>query len=232
MNLWKVFWHTSVTGKFVLLILLLMSIQSWYVIISSYLRYRAFYSLVKILREDLQKIESFKEVVRWIKGLEESLVEFRLKRLAARFVEVYEEYMGKPPEVEKISIEERINLASKELREHTQMEETELLSHLEKGLGFLATVGNVAPFIGLFGTVWGIMQAFHEIGLRGSASLATVAPGIAEALINTAMGLFCAIPAVIAYNYFLTKKQEIQRETDLLFNEVFLLLKRGFLKKI
>jgi biopolymer transport protein TolQ len=74
---------------------------------------------------------------------------------------------------------------------------------LERGLGFLATTASATPFIGLFGTVWGIMNAFHGIGLTGSASLAAVAPGIAEALINTAAGLGAAIPAVVGYNHFL-----------------------------
>jgi len=74
---------------------------------------------------------------------------------------------------------------------------------MEKYLNFLATTGSTTPFIGLFGTVWGIMNSFRGIGLKGSASLAVVAPGIAEALIATAMGLAAAIPAVIAYNYFL-----------------------------
>jgi len=100
---------------------------------------------------------------------------------------------------------------------------------LSKGLGVLATVGNVAPFIGLFGTVWGIMKAFHDIGLKGSASLTTVAPGIAEALINTAMGLFCAIPAVIAYNYYLLKKEEASKTLEILFKRILLILKRGFI---
>jgi len=72
---------------------------------------------------------------------------------------------------------------------------------LERGLAFLATVGSSAPFIGLFGTVVGIMNAFRDIGASGSASLAVVAPGIAEALVATAVGLFAAIPAVVAYNY-------------------------------
>jgi biopolymer transport protein TolQ len=85
---------------------------------------------------------------------------------------------------------------------------------LERGLAFLATIGSSAPFVGLFGTVIGIMNAFGNIGLMGSASLAVVAPGISEALIATAVGLFAAIPAVIAYNYtsarlaFLTERLE------------------------
>ena len=77
---------------------------------------------------------------------------------------------------------------------------------------FLATTGNTTPFIGLFGTVWGIMNSFHGIGLRGSANLAVVAPGISEALIATAAGLAVAIPAVIAFNYFMQKIRIIESE--------------------
>ena len=77
---------------------------------------------------------------------------------------------------------------------------------------FLATTGNTAPFIGLFGTVWGIMNSFHGIGQKGSASLAVVAPGISEALIATAAGLAVAIPSVIAYNYFMQKIRIIDSE--------------------
>ncbi|MFC1815773.1 protein TolQ [Thermodesulfobacteriota bacterium] len=77
---------------------------------------------------------------------------------------------------------------------------------------FLATTGNTTPFIGLFGTVWGIMNSFHGIGVRGSASLAVVAPGISEALIATAAGLAVAIPAVIAFNYFMQKIRVIESE--------------------
>ena len=85
---------------------------------------------------------------------------------------------------------------------------------LEKYLNFLATTGSTAPFIGLFGTVWGIMNAFHGIGSAGSASLAVVAPGIAEALIATAVGLAAAIPAVIAYNYYLSMSRKMIIEME------------------
>jgi biopolymer transport protein TolQ len=77
---------------------------------------------------------------------------------------------------------------------------------------FLATTGNTAPFIGLFGTVWGIMNSFHGIGQRGSASLAVVAPGISEALVATAAGLAVAIPAVIAFNHFMQKIRVVESE--------------------
>ena len=85
---------------------------------------------------------------------------------------------------------------------------------LERYLNFLATTGSTAPFIGLFGTVWGIMNAFHGIGAAGSASLAIVAPGIAEALIATAVGLAAAIPAVIAYNYYLSMSRKMIIEME------------------
>lgn len=86
---------------------------------------------------------------------------------------------------------------------------------LERGVSFLATTGNTAPFIGLFGTVWGIMQAFRGIGLKGSANLAVVAPGISEALIATAAGLAAAIPAVVAFNYFTQKIAGLGAEMDI-----------------
>jgi biopolymer transport protein TolQ len=79
------------------------------------------------------------------------------------------------------------------------------ISQLEAYLPFLATTGNITPFVGLLGTVMGIIDAFREIGTQGTASISAVAPGVAEALVATAAGLFTAIPAVIAYNYFLTR---------------------------
>jgi biopolymer transport protein TolQ len=87
-------------------------------------------------------------------------------------------------------------------------------TRLESTLTFLATTGNTTPFIGLFGTVWGIMDAFGQIGYRGSTSLATVAPGISEALVATAAGLFAAVPAVVAYNYYLNQIRILVSEMD------------------
>ena len=83
-----------------------------------------------------------------------------------------------------------------------QVAVTREIENLEKNIGFLATVGSTAPFIGLFGTVWGIMNSFQSIAISRNTSLAIVAPGIAEALFATALGLLAAIPAVIAYNKF------------------------------
>lgn len=94
------------------------------------------------------------------------------------------------------------------------------ISKLESYLPFLATTGNITPFIGLLGTVMGIIDAFREIGVQGTASIAAVAPGVAEALIATAAGLFTAIPAVIAYNYFLTRIRRAAFRLDRVTMEV------------
>ncbi len=91
---------------------------------------------------------------------------------------------------------------------------TEEMYRLESRLSFLATTANAAPFIGLFGTVWGIMDSFREIGLRGSTSLAVVAPGISEALITTALGLATAIPAVLGYNYLLGRLRGVSTKLE------------------
>lgn len=105
--------------------------------------------------------------------------------------------------------------------------ETEL-TRLEKALPFLATTGSTAPFIGLFGTVWGIMNAFRSIGLAGSASLISVAPGISEALVATAAGLAAAIPAVVGYNYFIQKIRILDNDMRTFSAEFLNIIDRHF----
>ncbi|MHB8829761.1 MAG: protein TolQ [Syntrophales bacterium] len=102
---------------------------------------------------------------------------------------------------------------------------------LEAALGFLATTGSASPFVGLFGTVWGIMDTFKGIGARGSATLAVVAPGISEALIATAAGLAAAIPAVIFYNYYLNKVKGMTAEMDSFSSELVNIIERFYVKK-
>ncbi len=105
------------------------------------------------------------------------------------------------------------------------------LQRLEKALSLLATTGNAAPFIGLFGTVWGIMVAFQGIGLKGSATLAVVAPGISEALIATAAGLAAAIPAVVAYNHFTNKVRNFETEMVNFTNDFVNIVKRDLVRR-
>jgi len=116
---------------------------------------------------------------------------------------------------------------SRALRRATNSE----ITRLEKYTTFLATTGSTSPFIGLFGTVWGIMNAFEGIGRTGSASLAVVAPGIAEALIATAIGLVAAIPAVMAYNHFNHKIRVLIKEMDSFSTEFLNIVQRNIAGK-
>ena len=101
------------------------------------------------------------------------------------------------------------------------------VDRLEESLAFLATVGSTSPYIGLFGTVWGIMNAFHSLGNVQHATIAMVAPGISEALIATAMGLFAAIPAVIAYNFFTSRVDRIETRFGTFAEEMTGIIERG-----
>lgn len=101
----------------------------------------------------------------------------------------------------------------------------------ERFLPLLATTGSTAPFIGLFGTVWGIMTSFQEIGMKGAANLAVVAPGISEALVATAMGLAAAIPAVVAYNHFSTRIRMIESEMSQFSTDYLNMLKRDLMRR-
>lgn len=104
------------------------------------------------------------------------------------------------------------------------------ISRLSRRLDFLATTGSTAPFIGLFGTVWGIMTSFSAIGFQGSASIGGVAPGIAEALIATAAGLIAAIPAVIFYNYLSDKIRVFTSDLDDFSHDFVYLLEKNYVK--
>ena len=103
----------------------------------------------------------------------------------------------------------------------------EEITRLESYLPFLATTGSTCPFIGLFGTVWGIMNAFRGIGVKSSASIGVVASGISEALIATALGLFAAIPAVVAYNYYIGKIKVMATEMDSFSSEFLNIIERN-----
>jgi biopolymer transport protein TolQ len=119
-------------------------------------------------------------------------------------------YAGPPPPISEAQTARKLERIRRVL-DRAAISENE---RLEAFLPVLATTGSVTPFVGLFGTVWGIMNAFQKIGVQGSASLGAVAPGISEALVTTAAGLAAAIPAVIGYNYFLGRLRKIDATMD------------------
>jgi biopolymer transport protein TolQ len=178
--------------KGVLIILLFFSVVSWAII---FFKQRYF---SKANKESEQFLRSFR-ANRDLKNLYKATKNLSLSPIANVFKYVYGEETGRDQaEVKRL------------LRRYETLESVKL----EKYLNFLATTGSTTPFIGLFGTVWGIMTSFHGIGAAGSASLAVVAPGIAEALIATAVGLAAAIPAVIAYNYYLSMSRKMIIEME------------------
>ena len=191
--------QTGIVAKSVLLILLFFSIFSWAVIFYKW-------KIFKNMRKENQKFFDTFLVSNSAKDLFSSAKRFELSPLASLYRGVYSEMYGKNPSNLEVIV-----------RKYSSDEANKIESYLS----FLATTGSTTPFIGLFGTVWGIMDAFRAIGVKGTASIATVAPGIAEALITTAAGLFAAIPAVIAYNYFTSQANKIINEvTD--FSEILL----------
>jgi biopolymer transport protein TolQ len=201
-------WQASWLVQLVIGLLVLLSIISWAIILAKW----------RELRRAEQDSEAFLEVYQ-----EGSLdAAYQLARqldrspLASMFVSAYAEFnrmarfgggKGKPAGLS----ESQIRALARQLGWAGSREGL----RLERGLSFLATTGSAAPFIGLFGTVVGIINAFHGIGQAGTASLAVVAPGIAEALIATAIGLFAAIPATIFYNYFVGELRGLTAAIDL-----------------
>ncbi len=175
--------------KFVLLILLLFSVFSWAII------FYKFKFLSKVEKESDEFQRAFRISKDW-DSLYQSTKKLTLSPLPNLFRSIHS--LGSSAE----SLKE---VNGEEVKRTLRRVEAVEAARLEKYLTFLATTGSTTPFIGLFGTVWGIMNSFRGIGRIGSASLAVVAPGIAEALIATAAGLVAAIPAVIAYNYYLSR---------------------------
>ena len=213
--------NAGLMAKFVLIVLLIFSIISWAII---FMKLRLFN---KIKTESEEFLELFWEE-KSFKRLYNMAKEMEYSPIALLFIEGYEE-IRRIRKAYSENIDQTLIIGELErVLNRTIMEQ---MQELEYGLGFLATTGNTTPFIGLFGTVWGIMSAFHGIGLKGSASLAVVAPGISEALITTAAGLAAAIPAVIAFNYFNNKLSYVRSEMESFASDFLNIAERYMLRK-
>jgi len=201
--------------KFVLLLLLFFSVTSWGIIIIKFLYVRRAYKDSIAFVDNFWKSRDLANAFSGTKQFQTCPVGrvFRIGYQELTKLEKSGIHLSpdtEEPDGEKI--ERRpitgIDNIKRALRRAINTEMTRVTSLT----AFLATTGNTTPFIGLFGTVWGIMNSFHGIGLKGSANLAAVAPGISEALIATATGLAVAIPAVVAFNYFNSKIRVIESE--------------------
>lgn len=192
--------HVGPMAIFVIALLALASFYSWTIIFSKYSLFG------RATRESRKFVSAFRKASRLqeVSALAET---YKASPLAQVFIDVYETYRrqtggtGRPR-----------NMAA--LERSAQTAASESITHLERRMTWLATIAATSPFVGLFGTVMGIVSAFHGLGTAGAATLRAVAPGISEALITTAAGLFVAVPAVVAYNQYASRLRVIASATD------------------
>jgi biopolymer transport protein TolQ len=193
--------NTGFVAQLVLLILLVFSVLSWAIILSKWGAFR------RARVQSSRFVRAFRKAQR-LQDIAAVAEQFKPSPLVPVFEGSWEEYRRQngtniPPDRKVLAVQRAASIAT-----------SEELTRLERSLPWLATTGAVAPFIGLFGTVWGIIDAFHGLGTAGAATLRAVAPGISEALITTAAGLFAAIPAVIFYNLLNNQIREFGSRMD------------------
>lgn len=210
LNLFTMFWQAGLMVKFVMLLLLFFSLGSWYIVFNKYMQYK------RTRDNSLDFLKTFwscKSLTDANQALDEDRHECPEATIFAHgYNELQKITKSKPHGADEESLAMRM-AGVDNLKRCLQKAETLEVNKLSAHLSFLATTGSATPFIGLFGTVWGIMTSFHQIGMTGSASLSVVAPGISEALVATAAGLAVAIPAVIFYNYY--SNQVADMESDM-----------------
>jgi biopolymer transport protein TolQ len=202
-------WQTGPVAKCVLAILFLFSIFSWAVILQK----------LGMMNKARAQSARFQRAFRKASRLQDVAAvaeQFKPSPLVAVFEGAYDELKKQGGLRNPVSVQRAMQIAS-----------SEELTRIERRLPWLATTASVTPFIGLFGTVWGIIDAFHGLGTAGAATLRAVAPGISEALITTAAGLFAAIPALIAYNILSGQVREFGSRMDDFSLEIMNTVERG-----
>lgn len=219
--------NADIIVKIILLILVLFSVVSWAIIFAKFRLFR------RAKQETAYFLDLFWET-KELKNVYKECADLLFSPVANLFRAGYSELI-RMKKIQNTPLAPNGDTTTDGLADYVErsLKRTALsqVSRLENSLSFLATTGNSAPFIGLFGTVWGIMVSFRGIGLKGSASLAVVAPGISEALVATAAGLFAAIPAVIAFNYFSNQASEMKAEMDTFAADFMAMVDRQIIKK-
>ncbi len=219
------FLESGWVGKVIVVILMGVSIVTWAMILMKYQFLRRAEIESRAFMSDFRKTKNVPDLMKHAESK-------KFSPIATLFIEGFKEAEsiikslpeGKVTDADKPMIKEEIERA---LKITTQDE----INYMERYLAFLGTAGTVGPLLGLFGTVWGIMDAFYGIGLKGSGDIGALAPGLAEALINTSMGLFVAIPAVIAYNYFSEKIRGIATRMDSFSMEFLSFIERTLIRR-
>jgi len=228
LNILEMVWNAGPIVKFVMFLLLGFSLASWTIIIMKQLVYKKAKRDSKFFLDSFWKSKDLAEAQETAqKNDSPEATIFRHGYNELRKISKSRSQTQPGEETLDMQLATMDNL-KRALRKAAGME----ISGLGKSLPFLATTGSATPFIGLFGTVWGIMSSFQDIGVRGSASLAVVAPGISEALIATAAGLAVAIPAVIFYNYYSNQLVEMENNMQHFSTDFLNLVERELLSKL
>ena len=203
LEVWSLVMDSGWMAKFVLAVLLGFSVGSWGIMAERFRRFR------RAEEQTRRFLDRFHEGG-GLAAIQEETKRFKWSPAAEIYRAGFREISLNPPVQGATLSGESLEAVDRVLRKNASVQ----LAELERSLGFLATTASATPFIGLFGTVWGIMNAFRGIGVSGAASLAAYAPGIAEALVATAAGLAAAIPAVIGYNHFLGRLRAMDLTVD------------------
>lgn len=213
-SLLALFWRATIVVKIVMIILILASFWSWSIIFQKFINFRIARSNTNRFESAFWSGDPLDELYEKIKdkprGSAERIFVAGMMEWGRSQRSDGQMIPGAPSRMER-------NMDVAIVREHEK---------LNRGLTFLATVGSIAPFVGLFGTVWGIKNAFEEIAISQSTNLAVVAPGIAEALVATALGLLAAIPAVVFYNKLSSDSEQIISRYDAFAGEFSTILSR------
>jgi len=217
-QLWTAFLHTGWVGKSVLSILLLFSILSWAVILIIARRFRRSAAASKRFTAAFRRAKRLVDVQAATSSAAPS-------SLVGLFKAGYTEIEAQIAHAHGAQTIRSLESVERSLLRASRVE----AARLSRYLPFLATTAAATPFIGLFGTVWGIMDSFSNIGALGTTSITAVAPGISEALINTAAGLFAAIPALLAYNHFVQRLRQARGEMEDFTLEFLNLTERNFM---
>jgi biopolymer transport protein TolQ len=218
LQLWAAFEHSGWVGKAVLAVLLAFSVLSWATILLVWQRFKTSDRASRRFLAVFRKAKRLLDVSSALPSLTHSPL-VGLFRAGYAEIEAQIAHGGGAQTIRSLDAVERSLIRA------TRIE----VSRLSRFVPFLATTAAATPFIGLFGTVWGIMGAFANIGATGSTSITAVAPGISEALINTAAGLFAAIPALIGYNAFVQRLRRARGEMEDFTLEFLNLTERNFM---
>ena len=218
MQLWTAFLHTGWVGKSVLAILLLFSLASWATIFIVSRRLRRSETASRRFTKAFRKAKRLADV-------QSVTASAAYSSLVGLFRAGYAEIEAQLAHAQGAQTIRSLDSVERSLLRASRIES----ARLGRYLSLLATTAAATPFIGLFGTVWGIMDSFANIGSMGTTSITAVAPGISEALINTAAGLFAAIPALLAYNHFVQRLRQARGEMEDFTLEFLNLTERNFM---